>query len=74
VKEGHRSGCPFDLRLCGATPPSPLPPAPRPTGGIALPPGCAGVEQYSTNFPLAPEGEGKGTVWKWTLLHFHNHY
>jgi len=39
--------------------PSPLPPAPRPTGGIAAPPGCAGVEQCSTNSPLAPEGEGE---------------
>ena len=28
--------------------------APRSTGGIALPPGCAGVERCSTNYPLAP--------------------
>src|SRR5512134_2995449 len=34
-------------------------PAARPTAGIALPAGYAGVEQCSTNSPLAPRG-GRG--------------
>ena len=37
-------------------------PAPRPTAGTASPAGCAGVEQRSTNSPLAPQGRGEVVV------------
>ncbi|WP_345534785.1 FAD-dependent monooxygenase [Viridibacterium curvum] len=53
-------------RAASQTRPSPGPaghPAPRPTAGIALPAGCAGVEQSSTNSLLAPQtGEGKNII------------